>query len=483
MSEETLQPNLTHHDPMWLRKLLPLEDGTPFGEKMEEWQEQDFRSEDEHPELNTYIERPRGHSKTFDTAVNIVTRMLLGPPRQQLYGLAADEEQGELLLKDVAGIFGRHPGLRSLVKIMAKTVTVKKTGTVYTNLNSNAPTLYGLRPDAVYVDELVEHRRRDAWDALWTATGKRKGCTVHIISTPGWDRAHFAWPIREHARTDPAWIFSSRGQCASWISPVWLRQQQRTLPEHVYARLHEGRWSEGGGAWLSAAQVEAIFGAVPEGEGSRCIGLDIGISRDRTVAAAVKSVGGFAVVEHLEIYTPTKHDRVDLSVVEQDVYTLALRLGASVFLDPYQAVGIAQRLRDRGINVCEYAFTADKRRTLFAKLLDYISTGRLRARPHEEFQRELLSLEVKESLSGWRVDHRSSGHDDIVVAVSLGLAGLADGDGAGRWELDRAEERIVTLAAAAAEQASQENINALHEAKKQLSEARKNYIGNKFGFW
>jgi hypothetical protein len=74
-------------DPMWFRKNhVLLEDGTPFGQKMEPWQEEDFREADAHPDRNTYNERPRGHSKTFDSGANIATRMVLGPPRQQLYG-------------------------------------------------------------------------------------------------------------------------------------------------------------------------------------------------------------------------------------------------------------------------------------------------------------------------------------------------------------------------------------------------------------
>ncbi len=416
-------------DPMWVRKhAIFLPDGQRFGDIMTDWQEEDFVAGDEHPDRHTYWERPRAHSKTWDLAVNAATDMLLGPPRRNLYGLAADEEQGELLKNDIAGIFDRHPTLRPLVKIAARTITVQRSGTTFTNLNSNAPTLYGLRPDRVYVDELVEHRRRDAWDALWTATGKRPGCTVHVISTAGWDRTHFAWAVREHARTDPAWLFSSRGQCAAWITPAWLAQQRATLPEHVYARLHECRWVEGAGAWLSVAQVDGVFGGVPEGDGEDSLGLDIGIARDRTVIARVTRLDGLYAVRHLQVFAPSKEERVDLTLVEAELEALARRHRCPVYYDPHQAESMAQRLTQRGISMHAVPFTNEKRRTLFSRLLDLIRTGRLRAHPHELLREELLGLEVKETLAGWRVDHKAGRHDDCVVAVGLALSGLAEAD-------------------------------------------------------
>ena len=237
-------------------------------------------------------------------------------------------------------------------------------------------------------------------------------------------RTGIAWEVRSNAAVEPDWYFSSRGQCASWIRPEWLAQQRRTLPGHVYARLHECRWVDSVGAWLSSEQVEAIFGEFPAGDGPRCIGLDIGVSRDRTALAVVKRIGGLVLVEHLRLFVPSKTTRVDLTEIEEEVEGLAHRYHCPVWLDPYQGIGLGQRLAQRGVQVKEYGFSGDGRRRLFGALLDLIMTGSLRARPHEPLRQELLALEVKEGLSGWRVDHRSSGHDDCVVPVGLAVAGL-----------------------------------------------------------
>jgi hypothetical protein len=406
------------------RESIVLEDGSPFGTKMEPWQAEDFAAVD--AGRHTYRERPRGHSKTFDLAVDMVTEMVLGKPRQKIYALAADEEQAKLLESDIAGIFTRNPALRPLARVKYNEIIMRETGTVFRVLNSNAPTLYGLRPDLVCVDELTEHRSRDAFDAIWTATGKRPAARVHSISSAGWDRTHFAWSIREHARTDPAWTFLPRGQCASWISPAWLDQQRRTLPAHVFKRLHEGVWADAGGAWLSSEQVDGVFaGPIPEDDaGPRSLGLDIGIARDRTAVAVVQRRSGVVVVEVLDTFAPTRANRVDLTMVEEDVTAMAFRYRCPLVIDPFQAIGLSQRLTHRGLQVTEYPFTSDGRRRLFGGLLDLISTGCLRAQPHEALRRELLGLEVKEGLAGWRVDHRSNAFDDCVVAVALAVAGL-----------------------------------------------------------
>jgi hypothetical protein len=72
---------------------------------------------------------------------------------------------------------------------------------------------------------------------------------------------------------------------------------------------------DGVGAWLSSEQVDNIFVRVPEGDGPRCLGLDIGINRDATALAVVKQVGHQVVVEHLRQFVPTKRNRVDVSEV------------------------------------------------------------------------------------------------------------------------------------------------------------------------
>jgi hypothetical protein len=331
-----------------------------------------------------------------------------------------------------------------LITTTRTTVTVKHGGSTLRILAADAPSSYGLRPTMVICDEQAEWRTRALWDSLWSASGKRKGCRVVVITTAGWDRTSIAWEVRQIAEAEPNWLFSSRSQCASWIDPAWLQQQQRTLPAHVYARLHENRWVDGVGAFFSAEEIERIFTEpFPLNPGARAIGLDLGLSRDKTVISLLRDDAptGCLCVDALVTHTPPVGRKVDLIEVEEGVRELAHTWGAPVVLDPWQAVLMAQRLRHAGIPVVEYTFTSETRRKLFGALMDLIRNNQLRCRPHPELRAELLGLDVQQGKSGnWRVDHKVGGHDDHVISLALAIGGFwSDAvaqDGAALEQLD-----------------------------------------------
>ena len=408
------------------REAILLENDQPFGQVMESWQAEDFAALDSGQYRHAYLERPRGHSKTGDIGTEAVTELVLGAPRQQLFCAAADEDQAALLFEDVVQKFRRSPLLRGSVKDTRRELIVKATGSRLRVLASDAPSAYGLRPDWIAIDELAEWRRRELWDSLWSATGKRLACRVLVISTAGWDQTSIAWEVRQIAETEADWYFSPRGQCASWISPAWLDQQRRTLPAHVFQRLHESRWVEGAGGFLTTDEVDAIFTDTDLlGVGPCAIGLDLGISRDRSVAAVVRGIETTAWIEALLTWAPGRGQKVDLTLVEDDVIELARRYQAPVLYDPWQAEQMGQRLAQKGVAVSAYPFTRESRRKLFGTLLDLIRRRGLRSRPHEHLRRELLGLEVEETAAGWRVDHKPGRHDDHVVAVGLAAQHVA----------------------------------------------------------
>jgi hypothetical protein len=431
------------NDRMAFRKeAIILEDGRPFGEVIEPWQMEDFIGVDTH--RNSYLERPRGHSKTGDTGTDVVTDLMLGPTGQRNIASAVDRDQSALLLEDVIKKFQRNPLLRPLVKTTRDSITIKATDSQFRVMASDGPSAMGLRFYRAYVDELSEQANREMWDALWTATGKYKDCGVHVISTAGWDRASIAWSVREMARTESDWYFSTRGQCASWVRPEWLEQQRRSLPVHVFSRLHECRWVDNVGAFLTGAEVDGVFLNVPPlTDGAVAGGLDIGLTRDRTVFSVVRNVGGLIVVQHMVTWAGAPGRKVDLEEVSAEVSTLAKRHQSPIYFDPYQGIHMAQQLRRQGVNMVEHPFTGESRKQLFTTLLDLIRNGRLRSQPHEELRRELLSLEVQQTASGgWRVDHKTGRHDDHVVAVALAAQALA-GKNAGALS----EESIAAIVA------------------------------------
>jgi phage terminase large subunit-like protein len=76
---------------------------------------------------------------------------------------------------------------------------VSTSGNVLTVEASDVSSSWGKRPDWVVCDELVEWRRPELWQAIWSATGKRPRSRVIVITTSGWDKSHFAWNARNQA--------------------------------------------------------------------------------------------------------------------------------------------------------------------------------------------------------------------------------------------------------------------------------------------
>ncbi len=424
-------------DRMAFREALSMPDGRRFGDVMAPFQRRAFEALDSGQYHNLFEERPRGASKTTDLAAEATCELFLGPPGGRLYAAAVDRDQAALLHEAAVGWIRRTPLLAGAVEIERWRIIVPATDTVLMVLAADAPSSWGLAPTWICCDELAQWPEREGeemWLSLFTASGKRRARVV-VASTPGWDRSSLCWRVREIALREPSWYVDELHEPAPWVPEDWLEEQRRSLPPQVFERLHLGPWTDAGGAFLTAAEVDAIFAPeLPSGPGPAAVGVDLGVARDAAVVALVRRLaGGLIVVEALQTWEPRGSARVELQDVEQAVAALGRRVSAPVILDPWQAVLLGQRLKAQGAQVVEFPFTSENRRRLFSVLLDLVRSNRLRCRPHEALRRELVALEVQETTAGWRVDHRPGRHDDHVIAVGLAAQRIAERPAAGSW--------------------------------------------------
>ncbi len=99
---------------------LVLEDGRRWGEVAEPFQWADARAVLD-PENETpyhFLTRSRGGSKTADLAGVAIAAMLTQlPAGARLYGLAADRDQGRLLVDSIPGYAARTPELRNALSV------------------------------------------------------------------------------------------------------------------------------------------------------------------------------------------------------------------------------------------------------------------------------------------------------------------------------------------------------------------------------
>ncbi|KKK49767.1 hypothetical protein LCGC14_3131730, partial [marine sediment metagenome] len=300
---------------------------------------------------------------------------------------------------------------------------------------ADAASAWGLRPSLLILDELSQwrgHESEELFNAAFSSTGKVPGCQLLVGTTAGWDRNSLCYRIRGLAMDSDDWYYSDRPQCASWIDAEFLRRQKEILPFHVYEMLHENRWTEAGGEWLSWDEIDGVFdealseqssrgGPSVEGQRSRYyIGVDLATSRDRTAVGVVRAEGEDLTVESITTWQGSPKERVQLGEVEEAIVALSKAFHPKeIVLDPFQALLMGERLRGTGLTVFDYTFTSVSRASLFDTLLQLIRQERLHSYDHPLFREELSGMRWVEKNGILRPDHRTSKHDDTVVAVAL----------------------------------------------------------------
>ncbi|MDP9403846.1 MAG: terminase large subunit [Actinomycetota bacterium] len=420
---------------------LTLEDGRAWGAAAAEFQRADATAVlNPAPPHSHFLTRPRGGSKTTDVAgVALVDLIELAPPASRGYCLAADAAQAALLLDALGGFVRRTPGLATEVEVQTWRVLHRRSGASLTVLPADAAGAWGLRPRLVVVDELAQWKdtanARGMWEATASAMGKVPGARLLVITSAG-DPAHWSAKILAHARSLPdRWRVSETPGPLPWVDPSWLAEQRALLPESQYRRLHLNEWAAGEDRIASADDLAAcvvLEGPLPARPGERyVIGLDVGLKRDRTVAAVCHSealvnpehgtVGQRVVLDRMHVWSGTRDAPVLLDAVEQWVaQASALYNGARAAIDPWQAIGLGQRLRERKVAVDEFTFSSSSVGQLALTLHQLIRAHALALPDDQDLLDELANVRLVETAPGvLRMDHDAGRHDDRAVAIAL----------------------------------------------------------------
>ncbi|MGI9084761.1 MAG: hypothetical protein ACR2FE_05650 [Aeromicrobium sp.] len=170
----------------------------------------------------------------------------------------------------------------------------------------------------------------------------------------------------------------------------------------------------------------------PDSRHRYVIGLDLGLKDDRTVLTVCHAERDAAaplalpriVLDRLHVLSGTQTNPVKLADVEAIAYEAATAYRAPIRLDPWQAIGLAQQLRDRGVTVQEWNFSDVSVGRLAMILHLLLREHRLALPDDPDLLDELAAVRLREKRPGvYRLDHDAGQHDDR--AVALGLAALA----------------------------------------------------------
>ena len=237
---------------------------------------------------------------------------------------------------------------------------------------------------------------------------------------------------------------------ASTRSPVPRRGPTRSAwpssggacPNRPIARLFLNRWTASEDRLTSLADLRAcvtLDGPADPRPGRRYVcGVDLGLKSDRTVAAVChpeRSDGGATVhLDRMAVWQGTPARPVDLTEVETWLAESARTYGAALVFDPWQSVGMCQRLRAQGVRVTEFAFTAQSVGRLAVTLHTAIRDHRLALPDDEALLDELANVRLRETSPGvFRLDHDPDKHDDRATALALAVHNLLERPGGTDW--------------------------------------------------
>jgi phage terminase large subunit-like protein len=381
-----------------------------------------------------FLTRARGWSKTTDlAAIALVIMLTQAHPGQRVDVVAADRDQGALLIAAINKFLVRTPGLAGRLQVSRYKVTAPG-DIVLEALPSDPAGSHGRAPALLIVDELAQWpdtpSARDKWTANYTGLHKEHGARLVVLTTAG-DPAHFSHPIRERADASPMWRLHEVHGPSPWAEQAYLDEQHASLTDASWRRFYLNEWTAGDDRFTTLEDVRACVrhsGPLQPVPGIKyIIGVDLGWKHDRTAVAVAHLEPSHTpgtptvVIDRLDIWAGSRDNPVILDDVETSILATAnLFNRATIKMDAREGVGMAQRLRSHGLTVIDEAFTAALNTQLARTLEPLLRAHRLAIPDDPDLIDELINLRIVEPASGQaRIEHTPGHHNDQAIAIAL----------------------------------------------------------------
>lgn len=397
--------------------------------------------------LRAYLERPRGHSKTMDIAVQII--YALTNSHKTIHGIAAatDGETAGFIRDAIDLLIRQNEWLRASVDLQKKEVINQTTGSWIRMITSDADSTFGHTPDFIICDELTHWKKRDLWDAIFSALPK-KVCLMLVIANAGVGQGtSWQWQVREMARKSDRWHFSRLdGPVASWQSEEDIAEQSEGLPPKAVQRLWYNVWSVESGDCIELDDIRActvhetgILRFLPQYE-PFVAGLDLAVNRHHSalVVLGVHSATGKVRMAECQWWDPKKSPtgKIDLDKVLEAIRDARRRYRLfKISIDPSQAQYIAQLLEADAIKdptaAMRIELVPQVGKHLHAMATSMVSAFRnhlIELHPDKALETDLLKLSIVEKQSGFHLvaPEDENGHADRAIAMALALPGALE---------------------------------------------------------
>lgn len=422
---------------------MRLEDGKAWGSVAADFQLADARAifDPAGPRWH-YWTRPRGGSKSTDAAgVGLAWLAVEAPAGARSYVVAVDSDQAALLIDAASGLVDRTPALRAALDVRALKI-VARSGASLEVLPADGASAFGLRPSLLIVDEHAQwpttRNMRRLWTAIVSAMGKVPGSRL-LVATSAGEPGHPSHKVLREARRSDRWRVSETPGPLPWVPAAELEAQRPLLRESEFRRLHLNEWVQAEDRLVSDDDLAAacvLDGPQAPQRGVRYVcTLDVGLTNDACVAVvAHRERTGDAdsplrvVVDRLERWRGSRRSPVSLAAVEAWLETACREYhSAPLHFDPYQAAGLTQSLKAKGVRCEQFTFSSQSVGRVANALHLALRNRRVWLPDDEALRAELGRVRLRESAPGVvRLDHDSDSHDDQAVAIGIACAVLLE---------------------------------------------------------
>lgn len=394
---------------------------------------------------------PRGQGKSTLVAALGLFELMLGGEGASVVVVAVDERQAGIVFGTARRMVEMHPELASRVQVYRDRLEVPARGATFMALPASPAALEGLDYSLAIADE-VGVIRRDVWEVVSLAQGKRDKSTLIGIGTPGPDpEGSVLTDLRDYARAHPddkSLVWREHSAAAFIDHPVNCKHCWALANPALGDFLHEDAMA----ALLPPKTREAVFrrarlcqfmtshhnSFLPEGkwealgtgelieEGAEVVlALDGSFNSDATalLLATVSTTPHFQV---LGLWEPPKDDpdyRVPIAEVEDVIRQAAKTYTViEVVADPFRWTRTLQALAGEGLPIVEFPHSTARMTAATTDLYKSAIDGALTHDNNPDFARHIGNAVVVEDSRGVRLDKGKRGsvrHIDLAACAVM----------------------------------------------------------------
>lgn len=394
---------------------------------------------------------PRGQGKSTLVAALGLYDLMLGEEGASIIVAAVDERQAGIVFKAASRMVELHEDLVSRVEIHKHKLVVPERGAEFQVMPATPAALEGLDPTLAIVDE-IGVVRRDVWEVVALAQGKREQSTMIGIGTPGPDpHESVLADLRAYGRAHPddrslVWReYSAAGfedhpvdcrHCWELANPAlgdFLHEDaiQALLPpktrESTFRRARLCQFvSETSGGFLPERVWDSLSTGEDIEDGAEVvIALDGSFNSDAT-ALVISTISLTPHMAKLGLWEPPVGDpdyRVPVEDVE-DVIRVACRQFKvrEIVADPFRWTRTLQVLAKEGLPVVEFPWSNARITPATTDFYNACINGAVTHNGDPDFARHIGHAVVNESERGVRLDKSKRGstrHIDLAAAAVM----------------------------------------------------------------